>query len=128
MNLNHLHLHVASVDRAADFYARCFGLRPFVRHGEILFMRDDAGMDLALAPAQEVERFPDWFHIGFRLPSKADVEALYGRVASGGAAVTAPLEVLDDFAFFRCLDADGYQIEVYWEPQPDEEGPSRPAG
>ena len=118
MNLNHLHLHVADVERAARFYESLFGLRRLVWHGEALFLRDDAGMDLALAPTREVEPFPTWFHIGFRQQGKADVEALFARMTADGVTIREPLQVMDDFAVFRCADPDGYQIEVYWEPDP----------
>ena len=29
-----------------------------------------------------------------------------------------PISRGDDFVSFRCLDPDGYDIEVYWEPPP----------
>lgn len=117
-NLNHIHLHVLSVDRARDFYALHFGLRPHVTHGDILFMRDDAGLDLALAPTQKLDAFPSWFHIGFRLPTSEDVIALHGRMLSAGVRIRQPLENHADFTVFRCADPDGHLIEVYWEPQP----------
>ena len=115
MQLNHLHLHVASVDKAAAFYARCFGLREHVWHENVLFMRDDAGMDLALAPGEPGE-LPAWFHIGFRLESPEAVRALHARLAADGVAIGAPLTEEGDFIWFRCADPDGHQIEVYWEP------------
>jgi catechol 2,3-dioxygenase-like lactoylglutathione lyase family enzyme len=118
MNLNHLHLHVASVSRAAEFYERYFGMRQLVWHGDMVFMRDPAGMDLALAPADEPEPLPDWFHFGFRLDSLAAVEALHDRLGADGVALTAPYSVDGEFGFFRCRDPDGYQIEVYYEPDP----------
>ena len=118
MNLNHIHLHVASVPRAAAFYERYFGLRRSVWHGEILFMRDEAGMDLALAPADTPEPFPSWFHIGFRLDSKVAVEALHRDVHEGGETIRTPFTQEGAFCFFRCADPDGYQIEVYYEPEP----------
>ena len=114
MNLNHLHLKVASVERARAFYATCFGLTDHVWHGDILFMRDEAGMDLALAPAEAAEPLPGWFHFGFRLESADAVERLHARIAETGA-VTHALEKEDDFVFFRCADPDGHPIEVYWE-------------
>lgn len=117
MDLNHIHLHVASVERAAAFYARCFGLREHVWHGDILFMRDDAGMDLALAPGGAAA-MPDWFHVGFRLAARDEVTALFERFKSDGVDIRGALEELDDFAVFRCADPDGYLLEVYWEPQP----------
>jgi catechol 2,3-dioxygenase-like lactoylglutathione lyase family enzyme len=118
MNLNHIHLHVASVKRAVAFYAGHFGMRELVWHGDMVFMRDSAGMDLALAPADKIEPFPEWFHIGFRLESHDAVESLYRRAQSEGVPIKAPLTVDGDFSFFRCADPDGYQIEVYYEPDP----------
>ncbi len=110
MNLNHIHLHVASVPRAAEFYERYFGMRQLVWHGDMAFMRDDAGMDLALLPS--------WFHIGFRLDGRAAVEALHRTLQNEGAPMRAPFTVEDDFCFFRCADPDGHLIEVYFEPDP----------
>jgi catechol-2,3-dioxygenase len=118
MNLNHIHLHVASVERAAEFYARNFGMRQHVWHGDVVFMRDEAGMDLALAPTDKVEPFPSWFHIGFRMDDRAAVGALFRRLEGGETPIRTPLTDEGDFAFFRCSDPDGYQIEVYWEVQP----------
>jgi catechol 2,3-dioxygenase-like lactoylglutathione lyase family enzyme len=118
MNLNHIHLHVTSVPRAAAFYKRYFGMYELVWHGDMVFMRDSAGMDLALAPAETVEPFPAWFHVGFRLASAFEVKALYTRIAADGISIKEPFTVAGDLSFFRCLDPDGYQIEVYYEPDP----------
>jgi len=113
--LNHLHLHVRSVARARDFYARYFGLRDHVWHDDILFMRDaDDGMDLALAPAPTLHAFPPWFHFGFRLERPDDVAALHALLTADGVDASE-LTRLPDFVVFRCLDPDGNQIEVYWE-------------
>jgi catechol 2,3-dioxygenase-like lactoylglutathione lyase family enzyme len=116
MNINHLHLKVRSVDRARAFYARYFGLADHVWHGDMLFLRDGAGMDLALAPAAEAEPLPAWFHFGFRLESAVAVTDLHRALADGGATITQPLTAEPDFVFFRCQDPDGHAIEVYWEP------------
>src|SRR5262245_19346360 len=120
MDLNHLHLHVASVPRAADFYARYFGMRELVWHGDMVFMRDQAGMDLALAPiaAGEATAFPPWFHFGFRLESKDAVKSLYERAAADGVPIEEPFTAAGPLSYFRCLDPDGYQIEIYYEPDP----------
>ena len=117
MQLNHLHLHVASVERAQTFYARHFGLRPHVVHDDILFMRDDAGLDLALAPGP-ADELPPWFHFGFRLDDAAAVRALHERMCADGVAMRHPLTDDGDMVWFRCADPDGHAIEVYWEVQP----------
>ena len=113
--LNHLHLHVRSVERARAFYANYFGLRDHVSHGDVLFMRDaNDGLDLALAPAETLDAFPPWFHFGFRLEHPEAVRALHELMTRDGVETTA-LEQLPDFVVFRCRDPDSYQIEVYWE-------------
>lgn len=113
--LNHLHLHVRSVERARAFYTNYFGLRDHVSHGEILFMRDAGdGLDLALAPAETLDAFPSWFHFGFRLDSPDQVRAMHEQMTGDGIESTA-LEQFPDFVTFRCRDPDGHQIEVYWE-------------
>ncbi len=114
--LNHLHLHVVSVEHARRFYERWFGFREHVWHGEILFLRDaEDGLDLALAPAPALDPFPDWFHFGFRLQSAAAVRSLFAEMVAAGECLRSPLEEEPGFVFFRCADADGYAIEVYWE-------------
>jgi len=117
MQINHLHLHVADVDRAAAFYGRAFGLRPHVWHEDVLFLRDEAGMDLALAPGAPDE-LPAWFHFGFRLETPQAVRDLFARLSSAGDDMAEPLSEAADFVWFRCRDPDGHAIEVYWEPQP----------
>jgi catechol 2,3-dioxygenase-like lactoylglutathione lyase family enzyme len=118
VNLNHLHLKVRSVDRARAFYARYFGLADHVWHGDMVFMRDGAGMDLALAPAEAPEPMPAWFHFGFRLENRQAVVALHEEMSAAGAAITDSLADDGDLVFFRVADPDGYAIEVYWEEQP----------
>lgn len=114
--LNHLHLHVRSVARAKAFYEAYFGLREHVRHGEVVFLRDDGGMDLALAPSDQPDVMPPWFHFGFRLETPDAVRALHARLPT--EAIAEPLSDEPDFIVFRCRDPDGHLIEVYWEPQP----------
>ena len=120
MDLNHLHLQVRSAERSMPFYARHFGLREFMRHGDVVFLRDGSGMDLALAPAPAdgPQPMPPWFHFGFRQRSAADVETLHAALVADGAPIAEPLEQDAAFASFRCRDPDGYLIEVYWEIQP----------
>jgi catechol 2,3-dioxygenase-like lactoylglutathione lyase family enzyme len=117
MQLNHLHLHVASVEAARAYYAGYFGLRNHVWHDQILFMRDDGGMDLALAPGPKDE-MPPWFHFGFRLDDASAVAALHARMAADGEVLLHPLNDDGDMVWFRCADPDGHAIEVYWEVQP----------
>ncbi len=115
MRLNHLHLHVTNLAHSQEFYEKYFGFVEHTKHGEIVFLRDAPdGLDLALAPADIADAFPEWFHFGFRLESDTAVQTLFTQMQDNACSV-APLERYDDFVFFRCSDPDGYVIEVYWE-------------
>ena len=111
MALNHLHLHVAEVARSRAFYETYFGFREDVRHGDILFVADESGFQLALAPGP-VDPMPPWWHFGFRLPSPEDVRSLRERLRD---AATGEEGDDPDYVWFRARDPDGYLIEVYWE-------------
>jgi len=117
MRINHLNLRVASVARSRDFYVTHFGLAEYVWHGDVLFLRDAAGMDFGLmADGPPVPS--DTFHFGFRLETPEAVTAAHARLAAAGVSITEPLTDEGDLRYFRCADPDGYAIEVYWEPQP----------
>jgi catechol 2,3-dioxygenase-like lactoylglutathione lyase family enzyme len=114
MDLNHLHLHVRNVDRSKSFYESHFGFRERVRHGNILFLRNTSGFDLALVPDRTPLSFPEWFHFGFRLGSARAVHTLHGHMSSKDVQVQ-DIEEYPGYITFRCTDPDGYGIEVYWE-------------
>jgi catechol 2,3-dioxygenase-like lactoylglutathione lyase family enzyme len=110
--LNHLHLHVKNVNRAQRFYESYFRFREHMRHGDILFLRNKSGFDLALVSDQKPSSFPDWFHFGFRLAGPRAVRKLQKRMSSEGVPVDE-LEDYGEYVSFRCTDPDGYSIEVY---------------
>lgn len=118
MNLNHIHLHVASAKTAAAFYTRHFGMRELVWHGDMVFMRDDAGMDLALAEDDARQPLPAWFHIGFRLADADAVAAMHARMRDEGVPIIDALRREGDLTYFRCQDPDAHTLEIYFEPDP----------
>ena len=87
MDLNHLHPHVRNLVRAQRFYESYFLFRERVRHGDILFLRNTNGFDLALAPDRTPFSFPDWFHFGFRLGSGHAARKLHNRMISEGVQI-----------------------------------------
>ena len=80
-----------------------------------VIIRNTDGFDLALRPVEQVEPSPAFLHAGFRAAEPADVRALMERMDADGITI---VERNDEAAYvaFKCLDPDGRQIEVYWEP------------
>ncbi len=109
MDLNHLHLGVDDLDAARAFYEK-LGFREDCFHGDAMFMVNEVGFDLALAPVGRGE-MPEWFHVGCKLESADAVRALQAEL-SDRVYVHGDEP---DFVWFRVRDPDGYPIEVYWE-------------
>jgi catechol 2,3-dioxygenase-like lactoylglutathione lyase family enzyme len=109
VDINHLHLGVDDIERSREFYEH-LGFRETVWHGDAMFMCNDAGFDLALAPIGRGE-MPEWFHIGCRLETPDAVRELQGTLAD---RVFAHGEE-PGFVWFRAADPDGYAVEIYWE-------------
>ncbi len=115
MRLNHLHLHVADIERAASFWCESFGLRRGRRSGDVLFLNDDGGFDLALCEETDPVPLPEPLHLGFRLDSVLEVEQLHDRLLRAGRDLAEPLTEEADLVRFRIADPDGHLVEVYWE-------------
>ena len=117
MPLNHLHLHVRDVARSVAFYERHLGLRQKQRFGDVVFLGDDAGFDLAIAPDEEGTQLPGWFHFGCRLEDVSAVTEAHDRMAEAGVGIERPLQHYDGgYSTFVALDPDGIGIEIYCDP------------
>jgi catechol 2,3-dioxygenase-like lactoylglutathione lyase family enzyme len=82
--------------------------------GDALFIRDETGFNLALTPAGHAPRLgEDGFHVGFQFSERNDIHAMLDALRTDGVPI---VEVDDepDFQAFKCLDPDGYLIEVSW--------------
>ena len=115
MPLNHLHLHVADVDRSVAFYEEHLGLRVKQRFGELVFLGDGRGFDLAIAPDVEGTPMPRWFHFGCHLGSQDEVRTAFERLEAAGVTIARPLEDHGDYVTFTAADPDGYGIEIYFD-------------
>lgn len=116
--LRHLALKVSDVERAAQFYARVFGMR-------IVWQPDpdnaylSSGCDnLALhkgshgdADAQVLD------HLGFIVPTIAEVESAWACVQAEHLEIAHPFKHhRDGSASFYLRDPDGNVIQVLYEP------------
>jgi catechol 2,3-dioxygenase-like lactoylglutathione lyase family enzyme len=118
MRLRHLGLPVRDHERSLAFYARWFGFDPATAtaypDGTVI-VRDGDRFDLALHPVAEVGPAPWFLHFGFAAASAEAVRELRGRLLGAGVEV---IEYDDEpgLVSLKCLDPDGWRVEVYWEP------------
>lgn len=118
MDLNHLHLMVADLERSKAFYADLFGFKEKQRYGpDLLFIQNSSGFDLALTPTSNVERLPKGIHFGFSVPGRSQLDELFQTVKRLYPAHLKSERPQDhgDWGTFTCADPDGYTIEVYWD-------------
>jgi catechol 2,3-dioxygenase-like lactoylglutathione lyase family enzyme len=118
MHLRHLGLPVRDYERSLRFYATYFGFDPATAQAYpdgTVIVRNGDRFDLALHPATEVAAQPAFLHFGFAMDDAAAVRALGARLEVDGVPV---IERDDEpnLVSFKCLDPDGWRVEVYWEP------------
>jgi catechol 2,3-dioxygenase-like lactoylglutathione lyase family enzyme len=117
IRLLHLGLPIRDERRSLRFYAIYFGFDPAGARrypdGTVI-VRNVDGFDLALHLSEVPEQLPAFLHFGFQLPGADAVHQLLGRMEADG------VEVLErwkepGYVGFKCLDPDGWRVEVYWE-------------
>lgn len=114
--LLHLNLMVANLDRSIDFYRQWFGFTRGQRTypDGTVFIRNGQAFDLALHPGIPPSPPAPTVHFGFRCETGDPVRVLRDQLPRAGVRITEETDD-DDFVSVKCLDPDGYEIEVYWE-------------
>jgi catechol 2,3-dioxygenase-like lactoylglutathione lyase family enzyme len=109
---------VRDYQRSLHFYATYFGFDPDTAQeypDGTLIVRDPEGFDLALHPSQETVPSPTFLHFGFPVSDADAVRALRTRMERDGVPIVEYDEE-PELVSFKCLDPDGWRVEVYWEP------------
>ncbi len=118
--LVHLNLTVSDLDESAAFYGRWFGFtgsRRTYADGTV-FLSNADGFDLALHPGAPSTPPGRGTHFGFRAGDADTVRDLLQGLLAGDVIVPERHDDPDHVSL-KCLDPDGYEIEVYWEPPAD---------
>ncbi|GIE94334.1 VOC family protein [Paractinoplanes rishiriensis] len=117
MHLRHLGLPVRDRDRSLRFYATYFGFDPATAQAYpdgTVIVRDADRFDLALHPATETPPAATFLHVGFAMADADAVRDLRTRLADDGVPIVERDDE-PDLVSFKCLDPDGWRVEVYWE-------------
>jgi len=113
--LNHVNLVVRDVEASAAFYEELFGMERQWKEGDFVFLHC-GGADLALVGG--APKVHPKFHIGFRVDTRAEVDAWLEHLGRRGAPITHGPADYDGYYTFTCRDPDGHGVEVYFETAP----------
>lgn len=105
----HLNLDVTDVERSIVFYEKNLDLPVTRLNGTARFSWDS--FLLVLAPGEP--KVSEGFHFGFRLDSRAEVDAWACRLRERGVALLTEPGGLGNVHVFRIADPDGYVIEIF---------------
>lgn len=117
MHLWHLGLPVRDLEASLRFHATYFGFDPATARSYpdgTVIVRNADRFDLALHPATDDTPGASFLHFGFTVSDAKAVRALAARLDADGV----PVVERDDeprLVSFKCLDPDGWRVEVYWE-------------
>jgi catechol 2,3-dioxygenase-like lactoylglutathione lyase family enzyme len=119
VHLRHLGLPVRDYERSLRFYATYFDFDPATAQSYpdgTVIVRNADRFDLALHPTTtEAAASLSFLHFGFAMADAEAVRSLRARFERDGV----PVVERDDepeLVSFKCLDPDGWRVEVYWEP------------
>jgi catechol 2,3-dioxygenase-like lactoylglutathione lyase family enzyme len=115
--LGHLGLPVRDCARSVAFYAAHFGFDPATAQtyadGTVI-VRNADHFDLALHPATDEISAPAFLHFGFAMAGPDEVRGLEAKLREAGVTIVEQDEE-PGLVSFKCLDPDGWRVEVYWE-------------
>ena len=118
MHVHHLGLPVRDYERSLRFYATYFGFDPVNARSYpdgTVIVRNADRFDLALHPGTEAAPSSTFLHFGFAMTDAEAVRALRDRMERDAVPVVERDEE-PELVSFKCLDPDGWRVEVYWEP------------
>lgn len=116
--MHHLGLAVRDQHRSRRFYETYFGFdaAPARDYDDgVLMLYNADGFSLALGPTDEPIRLPEFLHFGVGVASADEVRAFAKRLRADGVPIVEELDE-PDYVSVKCLDPDGYVVELAWEP------------
>ena len=107
--MRHLALADKDQERSRRFYETYFGFdaeSPRVCDDGVLMLYNADGFALALGPADEPIRMPEFFHFGVGVASPDDVRAFVKRLRADGVKIVGEWDE-PDYVSVKCRDPDG---------------------
>jgi catechol 2,3-dioxygenase-like lactoylglutathione lyase family enzyme len=118
MQLNHLDLQVADVQKSVEFFERFFDfeLQSNRASPAIAFLSDGQGFVLVLQRKKDpAQGYPEGFHLGFLVSDEETVIRTRTRLAEGGHTVSEVIRNNRGVMIY-CRTGDGFLVEVSVRP------------
>ncbi|CAN7339716.1 VOC family protein [Pararhizobium sp. LjRoot238] len=109
MRLNHIDLYSADVAATARFFLDHLDFLLIDKRGNDQFyqLTDGSGLVFVISPpieklggADQVALDAQTYHIGFLLESSADVDGIFGQLATAGFSIAEPRNMHGAYAFY----------------------------
>lgn len=111
MKLNHLSFPSHDPARTAAFFETYLGFTIAPAEGHWILKRP--GFDVVIEDIQpEIPQWPSTFHVGFELPSRADVESLHARMLADGVPMETDVIDHERGSRFFCRAPGGVMFEL----------------
>jgi catechol 2,3-dioxygenase-like lactoylglutathione lyase family enzyme len=114
MQLNHLDLQVADVQRHVVFFETFFGLQLTTSRNSpaLAILNDEAGFTLVLQKKKDpTQTYPDGFHLGFLVSDIATVERAHAMLVEHGVHVSN-IDTNNRGTMIYCRTPDEIVVEV----------------
>ena len=114
--LNHISLSVADPEASLAFYTQLFGVREYVREGNVIQALGPGPHDVLVFEKREgAGRRGGIDHFGFRLVDPKDIDDAIRQAEAAGARVLRHGEFAPGLPYLYIEDPDGYEIEIWYE-------------
>lgn len=111
MQLNHLSFPSNDIAATTRFFVEHLGCAATLYPGVSMLRRP--GFDIVIEQAKDFEvEWPHNFHIGFELPTVADVQALHDRLQSDGVEMRTEVFSHERGSRFFCAAPGGLLFEI----------------
>lgn len=111
MKLNHLSFPSSDPARTAAFFEAYLGFTTAPVSGHWILKRP--GFDVVIEDVDaDTPQWPSSFHVGFELPSRADVESLYARMLADGVPMETAVIDHERGSRFFCRAPGGVMFEL----------------
>ncbi len=111
MKLNHLSFPSHEPSQTAAFFEKYLGFQIALNAPHCILKRP--GFDVVIEnSSRSAPNWPQTFHVGFELPTRADVEALYAAMAADGVPMETEVIAHDRGSRYFCRAPGGVMFEL----------------